>query len=425
MTTDMRWVRRAEVYKAGAPAATLTRGDGQIKFEYLDDYVGPDVAHTLPRDQPPLVIQGGAVPPFFAGLLPEGRRLSAVRRVAKTSADDDLTLLLMVGSDTVGDVTIFPEGADPTPARPAVTAADLADLSFADLLLEARTGDHLAGARFTDLPPDLRFADLPAGLRFTDLRAIPGVQEKLSAGMITLPVRFAGAEAIIKLDPPDYPDAVANESFFLSVARRLRLPVVDTEVVHDRHGRPGLIVRRFDRIVGDEGTRSLAVEDATQLSGLYPADKYTLSSEDAATRIAAACPAQAVAARAALQQFALAWLTGNGDLHGKNISVLQHPSGEWRVAPIYDVPSTLPYGDNSMALPLQGRTEMLTRKRFLAFGAALALRPRVVESAVDEVLAATEPMLEELATGAGPWNGTQRRNLIRSLRRRRRDLLED
>ena len=33
---------------------------------------------------------------LFAGLLPEGRRLGALRRAVKTSADDDLTLLLAV-----------------------------------------------------------------------------------------------------------------------------------------------------------------------------------------------------------------------------------------------------------------------------------------------------------------------------------------
>ena len=39
--TDLRTVLRAEVYKAGVPAATLTRGDGIITFAYLADYDGP------------------------------------------------------------------------------------------------------------------------------------------------------------------------------------------------------------------------------------------------------------------------------------------------------------------------------------------------------------------------------------------------
>lgn len=395
MNTDPRTVQRAMVYKAGTPAATLTRGDGAVTFAYLDDYAGPDVARTLPRDGAPVVTYGGAVPPFFTGLLPEGRRLSAVQRAAKTSADDDLTLLLMIGSDTVGDVTIFAEGADPTPTRPAVTATELTQVRFADLAVEAG---------------------------FVDRHGIPGVQDKLSTGMITMSLGLGEAVAIIKLDPPDYPDAVVNEAFFLGVAKRLKLPVVAAEIVHDRDGRPGLVVRRFDRVPMADGVRSLAVEDAAQLLGRYPADKYQLSSEDVARAIASACSASLVATRAVFQQFVLAWLTGNGDLHGKNVSVLQGETGEWRVAPIYDIPSTLPYGDHTMALSLQGATQGLTRRRFLAFGAELGLPARAIESALAEVLAVTDPIIDEISAGALPWNDRLRRDIVRQLRRRRRDL---
>lgn len=392
MTVDLRTLRRAEVYKAGRPAATLTRGDGTITFDYLPEYAGPPVARTLPLGRS-ATTYGGALPPFFAGLLPEGQRLTAVRRAAKTSADDDLTLLLMVGSDTVGDVTVFPEGADPDPAAPAVAASDLASLRFADLVTEAG---------------------------FLDRRAVPGVQEKVSASRIALPVQFSGVEAIIKLAPPDQPDAVLNEAYFLDVARRLRQQVVESEVIHDRDGRPGLLVRRFDRLRG--AVAKLAVEDATQLLARYPSDKYALTGEETAVAVAQACAARPVAARGMLQQFVLAWLTGNGDLHAKNVSVVQLPSGEWRVAPIYDVSSTLPYGDRSMALSLQGATEGLTRRRFLGFGKALGLPPRAVESAVAEVLDATESVPDELQAGFLPWDAGVRHSVAAHLRQRRRDL---
>ena len=157
--------------------------------------------------------------------------------------------------------------------------------------------------------------------------------------------------------------------------------------------------------------------------GRYPADKYTLSSEEVATAVGDACPARLVALRSVFQQFVLAWLTGNGDLHGKNVSVLQGVSGEWRVAPVYDVPSTLPYGDHSMALTLQGAAEGLSRRRFVAFGEALGLPTRAVESSLDEVLAVTEPMTAELDGGVLPWNDDLRRTVVRRLSRRRRDLV--
>ena len=42
-------------------------------------------------------------------------------------------------------------------------------------------------------------------------------------------------------------------------------------------------------------------------------------------------------------------LSANGDAHAKNFSVLQQPDGEWRVAPAYDVPTSQPYGDSTLA----------------------------------------------------------------------------
>lgn len=112
-------VAQADVFKAGVLAATLTRSPGGVEFGYRSEYLaagGPAVATTLPLTEQPVVTVAGAVPAFFAGLLPEGRRLSSLRRAVKTSADDELSLLLAVGSDAIGDVQVVPAGQEPTPA---------------------------------------------------------------------------------------------------------------------------------------------------------------------------------------------------------------------------------------------------------------------------------------------------------------------
>lgn len=392
--SDVRHVPEAVVWKSGVPAARLTRSVAGVHFVYLPGYNGPDVSTTLPHGTD-ITLPGGALPPFFAGLLPEGRRLLALQRAIKASADDELSLLLAVGGDTVGDVTVWAEGQEDVAVEPLVLATDPSSISFSEML-------HRKGY---------------------DRVGLPGVQDKLSAGMLTLSARTRSGPAILKLDPPDYPKAVENESYFLGMARRLRLPVAETNLVHDREGVPGLLVERFDRLVSDDGSvQSLAVEDACQLLGRYPADKYSMTSEGVASVVASTSAASRVAARSCLQQFALAWLTGNGDLHAKNLSVLQEPSGEWRPSPLYDIPSTLPYGDDTMALPLQGADAGLTRKRFRAFGATLDLPPRATESALEEVLDATAGMLEELSAGALAWNPTVRSRVVRVLRRRRSDM---
>jgi serine/threonine-protein kinase HipA len=394
MAANPKQVRRAEVYKAGRAAAVLSRTDSGVQFEYLSEYDGPPAAHSLPLGQV-VATSGGAVPAFFSGLLPEGRRLSALQRSVKASADDELSLLLAVGADVVGDVAVLTEGTSPTQPTPTVSgSAELAKVSFADLMTDAG---------------------------FVDRVGMAGAQDKLSAGRITLPARLGTGEAIIKLNPPDYPGAVENEHYFLGLARRLNLPVASAELVHDKDGLPGLVVARFDRATGPNGDPvRLAVEDACQLLNRYPADKYSVTSEEVTAAVSSACAASMVAARAVFQQFSFAWLTGNGDLHAKNVSVLAEPSGEWRVAPIYDVPSTLAYGDKTMALRLQAADANLSRKRFLAFAAAMGLPAAAAQRALDEVLTATEPMLDELRAGAVTWNPKLRQDVVRQLTARRR-----
>lgn len=411
--TDPRRVAQADVLVAGRPAATLTRTDAGVAFAYRPDYLGapgPPVATTLPLADEPVLTPAGAVPPFFAGLLPEGRRLTNLRRSVKTSADDDLSLLIAVGADPVGDVQVLPAGA--------VRAVEAAEPGGAPTPGPVVTGDWA----------DLDFTDLLADSGIVDPVALAGVQDKVSGRMLTVPLAHAGRAQLLKLDPPEYPGVVRDEAFFLQVARRLRQRVVDTEVVHDRHGRPGLLVRRFDRVVdGTDGAglRQLAVEDAAQLLGRYPADKYAVTTEQVFDAVGAVCAARPVAVRAVLQQVALAWLTGNGDLHAKNVSVVSDRSarepGEWRVSPIYDIPSTLPYGDLDMALRVQGRTDSLSRKRYLALSDRAGLPARAAERALEELLRATVDVADE-AIDALELDAGRARTLRRVLTRRHEDL---
>src|SRR4051812_47003425 len=106
---QLRAVEEADVYKAGRHAGTLVRRPSGVEFRYLATWVeagGAPVASTLPLTSQGPGHGGGALPAYFAGLLPEGRRLGALRRAVKTSADDELTLLLAVGADAIGDVQV-------------------------------------------------------------------------------------------------------------------------------------------------------------------------------------------------------------------------------------------------------------------------------------------------------------------------------
>lgn len=393
-----RGVDVADVYKAGVLAGQLRRTSIGVSFSYTEDYVasrGRPVATTLPLTDVPMVTAAGAVPAFFAGLLPEGRRLTSLRRAVKTSADDDLSLLLAVGGDPVGDVQILAEGSDAHIPDPLVSV----EQSF----------------------EEVTFRDILSASGVIDPVSIPGIQEKVSARMLSVPVGLANQHYILKLDPPEFPHVVANEAYFLSLAAKARFPVVRAQVVHDATGRPGLLVQRFDRAVGPDGrTVRLAVEDGAQLLGRYPADKYAVTAESLIVAVTRVCAATVVAARDVFRQLCFAWLTGNGDVHAKNVSVLATADGEWRVAPAYDLPATVPYGDHTMALPIAGRRDGLSRRHLLAFAASVGLPEAAAERTLDSVLAATAPVAQQWQDGAVPIGPRAARDVARVLRARRR-----
>ena len=76
---DLVAVELADVYKADRLAGQLRRDGDDVEFSYDDRYLAdrdaPAVATTLPKVATPVRSSAGAVPAFFAGLLPEGARL--------------------------------------------------------------------------------------------------------------------------------------------------------------------------------------------------------------------------------------------------------------------------------------------------------------------------------------------------------------
>ncbi len=401
--TELRDVERATVVKAGVPAATLERQRGAVVFAYLKQYLesgGPQVATSLPLGDVPVVTHAaGALPPFFSGLLPEGRRLTALRSAVKTSADDDFTLLLAVGADTIGDVRIIPEGQNVDDAEPLLCVDAWDTVRFNELLARETGGGG---------PPDRI--------------AIPGVQDKVSARMISLPVPRQHERHLLKLNPPEFPHLVENEAFFLKAALSSGLQVPDAELVWDGEGTPGLLVRRFDRIKGTEGqSQSLAQEDACQVLGLYPADKYRVTAEEVVASLSEVCQSQPVAALTLLRQLAFAYLSCNGDAHAKNFSVYRLQTGEWRVTPAYDLPSSYPYGDTTMALTLNGRNkEDVGRDDFIQLGRAVRLRERAVTRSLDELCARVDTWADQLSDL--PFDPAVNKKLARAVAYRRRRL---
>lgn len=107
-------------------------------------------------------------------------------------------------------------------------------------------------------------------------------------------------------------------------------------------------------------------------------------------------------------------------MHAKNLSVLATVEGEWQVSPAYDLPSTVPYGDTSLALSLQGRTRGIGRRHLLAFADAVGLPERAAVRVLDDLIERLAGLEEEIRGAALPFPQKVRADLVAELWYRRR-----
>ena len=113
--------------------------------------------------------------------------------------------------------------------------------------------------------------------------------------------------------------------------------------------------------------------------------------------LTAVCEAPVLAGRELIRQLAFAYITGNGDAHAKNFSVVQDVSGERRVSPVYDVPCSHVYGDTTMALSIGGRAgAAFSSDDFVRLGQTLGVPQRATRRALAELAERADRWLEDL-----------------------------
>lgn len=372
--TDIKALDEAEVFKDDERAGRILRTTHGAIFEtdaaWREAHPDLGVAFHLPPDPIRHEVRGANLHPFFAGLLPEGLRLGALVRRIKTSEDDLLSLLIAAGPDCIGDVAVVAPGTKEMFASPSVDVAAIKRASFQELFEQVVTHAGDEGP--------------------SDESSLPGVQDKISAAMISLPLRSrkGSGSFLLKLGPKDLHRLVENEAFFMGMARACGLEVPEARVVADREGRTGLLVERFDRRPTTDGAGWIKIhqEDACQFLDRYPADKYRLSCAQIADGIAQFSSAPQVDLLRFCQLVAFSYVIANGDLHARNVSLRVDPdNGRISLAPAYDLLSSLPYGDDHMALKLDGRDTRLKRAHFVAFGDRHGLRSKAVEGMLDRL----------------------------------------
>ncbi|HWT91789.1 MAG TPA: type II toxin-antitoxin system HipA family toxin [Solirubrobacteraceae bacterium] len=326
--------RALEVWCFGDRTGTLTDAADGLAFAYAPEWIGagrPPLSQSLPLDGP---CGTEAVVAFFGGLLPEGTPRTTLARQLGVSVENDFGLLEALGGDTAGAVSVVRPGEAP----PGPAGEDVLWLTDEELARE-----------IAELPTRPMHADEDGEYRLS----LAGAQDKLPVvvgadGRVGLTTGRTPSTHIMKTPIAGLDDTVVNEAMCLDIGRRLGLDTVDA-TPRAAADAECLLVGRYDRTTGDDGTVRLHQEDFCQALGVATARKYqaeggpTLPDCFALLRRATAVPARE--AVRLLDAVALNFLVGNHDAHGKNFSLLYAPTtAAARFAPIYDVLDTVAYG---------------------------------------------------------------------------------
>jgi serine/threonine-protein kinase HipA len=389
------------VWLYGQIVATIDSERRRLRLRYtppaLSRYPGgtPLLSLTLPVSAAPF--GSGVVRLFLDGLLPEGDPRRAIAEDLGLRADDTFGLIRALGRDCAGAIAIQP-AADPSPPPSTTTTAQLL------------RDDELAG-----LIANLRTVPLGADDRVRI--SLAGVQEKLLLtrlpdGRWGRPVDGTPSTHILKPAIRGYPNTVENEVFCMRLAQHLGLPVAEVETIEVGE-RAVIVVARYDRRVDPDGrVERVHQEDLCQATGIPPSRKYQQDGGPSLRTLAGILSATDPGSLPTLlRAVVLNVLVGNGDAHGKNYSLLHEPSGALRMAPLYDVMSTLCYRDDRLAMYVDDvrRTDRVTTARILNEASSWGMARRTASDIVSDLLAKVPGAVQRaLAETAGVPDEIQR-----------------
>ncbi len=378
------------VWLYGSHLATVEQERGRVRLTYTDEAL-----QTFPLGTPLLSLSlplreerytQGAVLPFLDGLLPEGAPRRAAAEDFNVPAAETYALIRELGRECAGAVVIQPVMEPPPPQPRTSTARRLSEIEIDELVRNLRSA--------------------PLGIAQRVRISLAGVQEKLVLtrmldGSWGSPVDGTPSTHILKPELAEYPKIVETEAFCMRFATHLGLRVADvqTTTIGDRRL---LVVERYDRVVHDDGSVDrVHQEDMCQARGIPPVKKYQEDGGPSLRTIAEVVQtaAEPQAVEMLLRMTTANVLVGNGDAHGKNFSLLHERSGGLRLTPLYDVVSTLHYGQDRLAMYIDDvrRTNRVTRERLLNEARTWGLSARRASAVIDDLLERAPAALESAA----------------------------
>jgi serine/threonine-protein kinase HipA len=218
--------------------------------------------------------------------------------------------------------------------------------------------------------------------------AVPGVQAKLSMSLIKDAVTNSGSRLTVMnalngqyiFKPPSdrFQEMPENEHLSMRMAEAFGIRVVPSSLIRLASGERAYISRRIDRTASGGKIHML---DMLQITEAF--DKYKSSMEKVGKALKLYSSRTQLDLIFFLELALFSFLTGNNDMHLKNFSMIESPSG-WVFAPAYDLLNVSilnPDDPEELALTLAGKKKKLRRAHFEQLGAVLNLTPKQIEGA--------------------------------------------
>ncbi len=391
-----------EVYKSDVMVGELIRHNDSVEFRYLDHYKainGTPVSQSLPLDGTGYMKSSlpGQLPPFFAGLLPQGARLDRIAQTIGVSRTDELSILAATGADCIGDVFVKPRHTAPR---------SFDRLSAVDGRSEAvRLAGRSLGAHVYNLQGTQRMSDAPVEVPVQDA-SIAGEAELL-VGRETTARPNDNRSYFVLLNSAEFPDIVARTQLAMRAAQRAGIDVPANRlavVAVNTERQPALIIERFDRYIDGHGSeRRLASENAGQMLGLRPEYKASISLDVAFDALNERCGNIREYRVELFRRFAFANATGL-DVDATQFGVVTNRAGVTTLAPAMQLVdlgrsasdststiATMPEGDLAAA-DINTTHARLTDAQMIEFAHAINIGTETAESTLAQVNQAARGM---------------------------------
>ena len=242
----------------------------------------------------------------------------------------------------------------------------------------------------TEMPPHIPYsldqmADLAKSIVERSV-AIPGVQAKISMSIVketqdNLDTRLTvvgalGGKYIFKPRSDQFPEMPENEHITMRIAETFGIRVVPSSLIRLDSGELSYITKRVDRT---ENGKKIHMLDMFQITEAF--DKYKSSMEKIGKALHEYSDNTLLDKIFYFELSVFSFLTGNNDMHLKNFSMIESPSG-WTLAPAYDllnVAIVFPDDTEELALTIEGKKKKLKREHFERFGKTLELTNKQIQ----------------------------------------------